>query len=155
MALKIGDTAPDFSLPDENEDLVNLSDHRGKWLVLYFYPKDNTPGCTLEAKAFTKDLPNFKKINAEVLGVSADNAKSHCTFIEKNDLKVTLLTDKDHTVLEKYDTWHQKSMYGKLFWGIQRSTYLIDPKGKIAYIWPKVSVKGHSQEVLTKLKELS
>jgi peroxiredoxin Q/BCP len=150
----VGDKAPDFSLADQNEMTVSLSELRGKWVVLYFYPKDNTPGCTAEACDFTASCGEFSRLDVEILGVSPDSAKSHRNFIQKQNLGITLLSDPDHKVLESYGAWQKKSMYGREYMGVQRSTFIIDAQGRLAYIWPKVTVKGHVEEVQKKLAEL-
>ena len=155
MAVKTGLKAPDFVAIDQDENKIKLSDYKGKWVVLFFYPKDNTSGCTLEAQDFTKQLKAFEKLNAQALGVSPDSPKSHCKFIESKKLKVTLISDGDHKVLEKYGVWQLKKNYGREYLGVVRTTVLIDPKGKIAHIWEKVKVKGHVDDVKSKLKELS
>ncbi|RMF59285.1 MAG: thioredoxin-dependent thiol peroxidase [Calditrichaeota bacterium] len=152
--LKIGDQAPQFTLPDASETPVSLEDFRGKWVILYFYPKDNTSGCTLEALDFTAALPEFEKLNAVVIGVSPDSCKSHQNFMQKHQLKVLLLSDTEHQVLEAYGAWQLKRMYGREYMGVVRSTFLIDPEGVIRHMWNKVKVKGHVEEVLQKLKEL-
>jgi peroxiredoxin Q/BCP len=152
--LKIGDKAPRFSLSDTNENEISSGDFRGKWLVLYFYPKDNTSGCTAEAIDFTAHIKDFKNLNAEVLGVSPDSCKSHQNFTQKHALRVNLLSDPEKKVLQDYGVWQAKSMYGRKYMGVVRTTYLVDPNGKIVAIWPKVSVKGHAQEVLSRLEEL-
>ena len=153
MALKAGNKAPAFTLENQDGEKVKLSDFAGKWLILYFYPKDNTSGCTTEAVDFSTALNSLKKMNAEVVGVSPDSVKSHCNFIEKHNLKVTLLADPDKKALEKYGVWQEKSMYGKKYMGVVRTTFLIDPNGKIAEIWEKVKVKDHVADVKAKLKE--
>ena len=152
--LNIGDKAPDFCL-DGDMGQVCLKDFKGKWVVIYFYPKDMTSGCTLEAIEFTELKSSFEKENAVILGVSADSVESHSKFREKNNLTHTLLSDIDKKTLEDYDVWQTKKMYGKEFKGIVRSTYLIDDKGNIAQIWKKVSPSGHAEEVLAKIIELS
>ncbi len=152
--LKVGDQTPDFCLPDQDEREVCLKDFRGKWVILYFYPKDNTSGCTREAIDFTEHLEEIESLGAVVLGVSPDSVKSHVKFREKHNLKVTLLSDPEHKVLETYGAWQLKKMYGREYYGVVRSTFLIDPEGKIAYIWPKVKVKGHIEAVIEKLKDL-
>jgi len=151
--MKPGQKAPSFTLKDENEQTVKLADFKGKWVVLYFYPKDNTPGCTIEAIDFTKFLSKFKAANAVVLGCSPDSAKSHCKFIEKKDLKVTLLSDPEHKVIGKYGSWGLKKFMGVEFMGVIRSTFLINPEGKIVHVWSPVKVKNHAEEVLALLKE--
>ncbi|NIS38530.1 thioredoxin-dependent thiol peroxidase [Candidatus Saccharibacteria bacterium] len=152
--LKIGDPAPNFNLKDANEEPVSLDQFAGKWVVLYFYPKDNTSGCTAEALDFTAQLPEFEKLNAVILGVSPDSCQSHQKFINKHDLKVRLLSDPEHEVLQKYGVWQKKSMYGKEYMGVVRTTYLIDPEGKIRHIWPKVKVKGHADDVRQTIAEM-
>ena len=152
--LNIGDIAPDFCLPNQDNQEICLRDFRGKWVVLYFYPKDNTPGCTTEALDFTALKDEFEKEGAIILGVSPDSIKRHQNFIEKKDLKITLLSDEEKEVAKLYGVWQLKKNFGKEYMGIVRTTFLIDPEGKIAYIWPKVKVKGHAKEVLEKLKEL-
>jgi len=152
--LDVGGKAPDFSLPDQNENTVTLSGLQGRWVVLYFYPKDNTPGCTTEACDFTAGLGEFSRLDAEILGVSPDSAKSHRGFISKQNIGITLLSDPDHKVLESYGAWQKKSMYGREYMGVARSTFLIDPQGRLAHLWPKVKVKGHVEEVQKKLAEL-
>ncbi|MBD3287053.1 thioredoxin-dependent thiol peroxidase [candidate division WOR-3 bacterium] len=152
---EIGKKAPDFILKDEQGDEVKLSDLKGKWVVLYFYPKDNTPGCTTEALQFTEYIADFEKMNAKVLGVSGDSCESHQRFMIKHDLKVKLLSDPEHDVLETYGAWGEKKMYGKTFMGIQRSTVLIDPEGNVAHHWPKVKAKGHAVQVKEKLAEIT
>lgn len=155
MAVKESYKAPDFCLPDQNDKEVCLKDYKGKWVVLYFYPKDNTSGCTKEAIGFTEMKKEFEKMGAIILGVSPDSTKSHRNFIEKKNLKITLLSDQEHKVLEAYGAWQLKKMYGREYYGVVRSTFLISPDGKIAFIWPKVKVAGHVENVLEKLKELS
>lgn len=153
--VKVGDKAPQFCLPDKDNQKVCLRDLAGKWVVLYFYPKDNTSGCTMEAIYFTKAKAQFEKLNAAILATSPDSMESHCKFADKHGLEITLLSDPDHKVLATYGAWQKKKMYGREFWGVVRSTFLIDPKGKIRYIWPKVKVAGHVEEVKDKLVELS
>jgi peroxiredoxin Q/BCP len=152
--LKIGDLAPDFCLPDKDNKKACLRDFKGKWVVLYFYPRDNTSGCTREAVDFTGSLDEFEKLDAVVLGVSADSVESHFKFAEKYKLKVTLLSDGEHEILAKYGVWQLKKLYGREFRGVVRSTFLIDPEGKIAYLWPQVKVKGHVEAVKRRLMEL-
>jgi len=150
----LGQPAPDFCLPDTEEKQVCLKKLKGKWVVLYFYTKDHTSGCTLEAINFTKSMAQFNKHNAVVLGISPDSVKSHCHFRDKHDLKVRLLSDPDHTVLEAYGVWSLKKMYGKEYYGVVRSTFLIDPEGHIVEAWRKVKVQGHIETVLEKLQAL-
>jgi len=152
--LKIGNKAPDFKLPDSSGEIVSLKDYKDKWLVLYFYPKDNTSGCTTEAVDFTGSLSEFKKLNTSVVGVSPDSCRSHQKFIEKHDLAVTLLSDEGKTILEKYGVWQLKKMYGKDYSGVVRTTLIISPDSKIRHIWESVKVSGHIDDVLIKLKEL-
>jgi len=146
--------APDFCLPDENGKIICLDDYRGKWVVLYFYPKDNTSGCTKEAKDFTQHIEDFKKLNAVVIGISPDSVKSHKKFKEKHDLKVILLSDESKEVLKKYGVWQLKKMYGREYYGVIRSTFLIDPDGNIVHEWRRVKVKEHVENVIEKLKEM-
>ncbi len=152
--LNINDQAPNFSVIDQDDHTVTLDSFKGKWLVIYFYPKDNTPGCTTEAIDFTTLKPEFSKLNAYILGVSKDSTKSHCTFIKKHDLTITLLADENKKMIQDYGVWAPKKFMGREFLGIVRSTFLVNPEGKIVHIWPKVKVKGHAAEVLTKIKEL-
>ena len=152
--LKVGDKAPDFCLPNQDEVEICLRDLLGKWIVLYFYPKDNTPGCTTEAIDFTTHLKEFEELGSIVIGVSADSPKKHRNFIEKKQLGITLLSDEEHKVLEQYGVWQLKKNYGREYMGIVRTTFLIDPEGIIRAVWEKVKVKGHVEEVLAKLKEL-
>ena len=153
--IKIGDKAFDFQLPDQNDNVRSLDEFKGKWVVLYFYPKDNTSGCTREAIDFTNAREEFEKLNAVIIGVSPDSTKSHRKFQSKHNLNITLLSDPEHKIIEKYGAWVLKKMYGREYYGVQRSTFLIDPDGKIAYMWRKVKVKGHVEAVLNKLKELA
>jgi peroxiredoxin Q/BCP len=152
--LKIGAVAPSFTLLDQDERKVSLKGYAGRWLVLYFYPKDDTPGCTVEACEFTSALKDFEKVQAAVAGVSPDAPQSHRKFADKHGLKLRLLSDTDHAVLKAYVAWGLKSMYGKKYEGVLRSTVLIDPKGRIAFHWPKVKPEGHAKEVREKLAEL-
>ena len=154
VELKVGDVAPDFCLPDKDKKEVCLKEYLGKNVILYFYPADNTPGCTTEALGFTGILPELEKLDAVVIGVSPDSPESHGKFIEKKNLKVTLLSDEEKEVLKKYGAWGLKKFRGKTYMGVIRSTFLLNPKGKITHIWPKVSVKGHAEEVKSKLVEL-
>jgi len=149
--VKVGIKALDFCLPDQGEKSVCLRDYKGRWVVLYFYPKDDTPGCTTEACDFTNLLAAFEKLDAAVLGMSPDSPQSHVRFSEKHHLKLTLLSDPEHIILESYGAWGLKQNYGKEYWGVIRSTFLIDPEGRIRHIRPKVSVEGHAGEVMEKL----
>lgn len=153
LKIKVGDKAPEFCLTETSGSKICLKDLRGKWVVIYFYPKDNTSGCTLEAIDFTKSLNDFEKMNSTVLGISPDSIKNHQKFTDKHELEVQLLSDENKEVLEKYGVWQEKSMYGKSYFGVVRSTVLIDPEGKIAEIWEKVRVKDHVESVKRKLKE--
>lgn len=152
--LTAGTPAPDFCLPDAAGAERCLHEFRGKWVVLYFYPRDNTPGCTLEAQGFSEAIDAFGDLDAEILGVSKDSPKSHAKFIEQHGLKVLLLADPAHEVLEAYGVWQLKKLYGKESYGTVRSTYLIDPDGIIREVWPNVTVKGHVEEVKKRLREL-
>lgn len=149
--LKKGDKAPDFSLVNDKGEKVSLKDFRGKKVILYFYPKDDTSGCTKEACSFRDNIRIFEKKNAVVIGVSKDNTASHQKFKKKYDLPFTLLSDENLGMLKDYDVWKEKSMYGKKYMGIERTTYIIDEKGKILDIFKKVKVDGHTEEILDKL----
>lgn len=150
-----GATAPAFSLPSSAGDKVKLSDFKGRPVVVYFYPKDDTPGCTIEAKGFQAHAAAFQKAGVPVVGISPDSVESHCGFAEKYGLDFALLSDEKHAVAEKYGVWVEKNMYGKKYWGVQRSTFLIDKNGKIANVWPKVKPEGHAEAVLEAIAELS
>jgi peroxiredoxin Q/BCP len=152
--LKINTKAPDFTLTSTNNTDYSLKKSSGKYVVIYFYPKDDTPGCTIEANDFNKLLPQFKKLNCEVFGISKDNLKSHDKFKEKYKLKFDLLSDEELTVLKKFKVWGKKKFMGREFMGILRTTFLIDKKGKILRIWENVKVKDHAKEVLETLKEI-
>jgi thioredoxin-dependent peroxiredoxin len=153
-ALTIGKKAPAFSLPNQDGKTVKLSEFKGRWVVLYFYPKDNTPGCTTEACDFTDGLKDFAKLDAVVLGCSADSPESHQKFIAKYKLKVTLLSDAEHDVMKAYGAWGEKNLYGKTVVGIIRSTVIIDPEGRVAYHYPKVRSAGHAEAVREQLVAL-
>jgi len=144
----VGDTAPAFTLPRDGGDDVSLSDFAGKQVVLYFYPKDDTPGCTKEAIGFTDMVAEFDAAGTVILGVSKDSVKKHDKFVAKHDLKIALLSDEEGDVCERYGTWVEKSMYGKTYMGIERATYLIGADGKVAQVWRKVRVPGHVEAVL-------
>jgi peroxiredoxin Q/BCP len=146
--------APSFSLKATDGKTVKLSDFKGQPVVLYFYPKDDTPGCTKEACAFRDRQSELKKLGVVVLGVSPDDVASHQAFTKKFELNFPLLADTDHAVAEKYGAWREKNMYGKVSMGIQRSTFLIDKDGKVAQVWKKVSVDGHDQQVIDAVKAL-
>ena len=152
--MKEGDVAEDFCLPDYQGKEHCLHDYLGKWIVLYFYPKDNTSGCTREAKDFTEMRDEFEKLGAVIVGVSKDSPKSHEKFINKHQLNILLLSDENHEVLEKYGAWGKKKNYGREYFGTIRTTYLIDPQGKVVKIWKNVRVKGHVEKVLETLKEV-
>ncbi len=152
MTVNKGDVAPDFTLPDQNGKEITLSSLRGKNVVLYFYPKDDTSGCTVEAKDFSCLIDDFAKANAIVIGMSPDGSKSHAKFASKHDLKVTLVSDEEKSVLDAYGVWAEKSMYGKKYMGVERSTFLIGEDGKIKDLWRKVSVPGHAEAVLNVVK---
>jgi thioredoxin-dependent peroxiredoxin len=149
--LKIGDNAPLFSLPNDAGTTTDLAALKGKSVVIYFYPKDDTPGCTVEANEFTSLIKKFEAKNTVVLGVSKDSVASHCKFRDKFDLKVQLVSDEEGKMVEAYGVWVEKSMYGKKYMGIQRDTFLIDENGKIKAIWQKVKAEGHAEEVLAAL----
>jgi len=151
-ALEVGQAAPDFSLPDEEGRPVRLSEFRGKKVVLYFYPKDDTPGCTREACDFRDERPDFNDRRAVILGVSADSGESHKKFKAKYALNFPLLSDPERRVIQAYGAWKQKSMYGRTYMGIVRSTVIIDEKGRIERVFPKVSVTGHAREILNSLR---
>jgi thioredoxin-dependent peroxiredoxin len=148
MGLKLGDAAPSFSLPATGGRTISLADFVGKKVVLYFYPKDDTSGCTKEAIAFNGLRDRFEAVGAVVLGVSPDGVKSHEKFQAKYELGFPLLADEEKAMLEAYGVWVEKSMYGRKYMGVERTTFLIDEAGKIARIWPKVKVPGHAEEVL-------
>jgi peroxiredoxin Q/BCP len=150
-----GIKAPDFTLLDADGGPVSLSSRRGRWVVLYFYPRDNTSGCTIEAIDFTLNLPDFKKLKADVLGVSPDSCESHSRFTLRHNLGTTLLSDPDRNVIEMYGAWGAKKSFGREAMGVIRTTVLIDPRGVIAQVWPKVSVRGHADQVLNRLRELA
>ena len=149
-----GDKAPAFSMPTDGDGTAALKDYKGKPLVLYFYPKDDTSGCTKQAIGFSERLKDFEKAGAAILGVSRDPVKKHDKFKDKHDLTITLGSDEEGAVTEAYGVWVEKSMYGRKYMGIERSTFLIDGKGKIAQVWRKVKVPGHVDEVLDAVKAL-
>ena len=154
-ALSVGDKAPNFHMPADDGSNVSLSDYVGKQhLVLYFYPRDDTPGCTIEAKEFRDNQKAFAKLGATILGVSKDDIKSHCKFRDKFDLSFLLASDAESDVCERYGVWVEKNMYGKKYMGISRETFLISKAGIIAAHWPKVKPEGHAAEVLETLKTL-
>ncbi|MGI9481804.1 MAG: thioredoxin-dependent thiol peroxidase [Hyphomicrobiales bacterium] len=149
-----GDAAPGFELPADGGNSVKLRDFEGKNLVLYFYPRDATPGCTKQAIGFSESMGDFAAANAEIVGVSADSVASHDKFKEKQSISFTLASDEETKMLQSYGVWVEKSMYGRKFMGIERTTFLIDPDGKIARIWRKVKVPGHVEDVLAAVKAL-
>ena len=153
--LKNNSKAPDFKLPSTNKSNYQLKDSLGKYVVIYFYPKDDTPGCTIETNDFNKLLSKFKKLNCEIFGISRDNLKSHDKFREKYKIKFDLLSDEETKVVKKYKVWGKKKFMGREYMGINRSTFLINPKGKIVKIWENVNVKDHALEVLETLKSIS
>lgn len=152
--LEVGAPAPSFRLPRDGGGTVSLADFRGKKLVLYFYPRADTPGCTREARAFSALAESFAAAGAALLGVSADPVKAQEAFKKKHGITVPLASDETHQVLEAYGVWRPKSMYGKTFMGIARTTFLIDPDGRIARVWRNVRVDGHAEEVLAAVKQL-
>ena len=148
MSVEVGDKAPDFTLPSDGGGKVSLKALKGKAVVLYFYPKDDTSGCTAESCAFRDALPNFSKVKAAIVGISRDSVASHDKFKAKYGLTFPLASDEDGKVCEAYGTWVEKSMYGRKYMGIERSTFLIDAKGVVRNVWRKVKVPGHAEEVL-------
>ncbi|KER09714.1 MAG: peroxiredoxin [[Candidatus Thermochlorobacteriaceae] bacterium GBChlB] len=151
--LEVGATAPGFKSIDQNGEPISLTEFKGKKVVLYFYPKDDTPGCTKEACAFRDNFPKFKKLNVEVLGVSVDDQKKHQKFAEKFDLPFRLVVDDEKKIVQDYGVWGEKSMYGKKYFGTNRVTYLIDETGKIEHVFPKVKPETHAEEILALLKK--
>jgi len=149
-----GTAAPDFALPDQDGRIHRLSDYRGKWVVLYFYPKDDTPGCTKEACGFRDRMGDLQELGAVVLGVSADDVQSHKRFAEKYGLNFPLLADPEREVILAYGAWGKKNLYGKEYEGVLRQTFLIDPEGRIAKVWRKVSPEDHAEEVAEALRAL-
>jgi peroxiredoxin Q/BCP len=152
--LEVGDVVSDFCLPNQDEEEICFRDIKGRWIVLYFYPKDNTPGCTTEACDFTAALPDFTGMEAMILGVSPDSPKKHRNFIEKKELKITLLADEEKELCQSFGIWQLKKFMGREYMGVVRSTFIISPEGKIAHTWTKVKVKNHVEEVKAKLAEL-
>ena len=152
--LEIGTMAPEFCLANQDDIEICSRDLKGKWIVLYFYPKDSTPGCTTEACEFTEAAPDFSDLDAIILGVSADSTKRHRNFIEKQNLGITLLSDEDTSMMQQYGVWQLKKNYGKEYMGIVRTTFIIDPAGVIQAIWEKVKVKEHVSTVQTELQRL-
>ncbi len=150
----VGAMAPAFYLDTDSGEKLRLSSLKGQPVVLFFYPKDNTPGCTIEAQEFRDTQVDFETLGVRVLGISPDSVKSHCGFIEKQSLDFTLLADTEKVAAEKYGVWVEKKSYGRVYWGVQRTTFLIDAGGKIAVVWPKVKPKGHAEAVLEAAREL-
>jgi peroxiredoxin Q/BCP len=153
--LVAGQKAPAFTLKDQDGKAVKLDEYKGRWVVLYFYPNDDTPGCTTEACDFTNGLKDFEKLDAAVLGCSPNDEASHLKFIAKYKLKVRLLCDPSHKTMEAYGAWGEKVLYGRKSVGVIRSTFLIDPAGKIAHTWPRVKTPGHAAAVKSKLQDLA
>ncbi len=153
--LSQGDKAPSFELVSSDDTTIGLAGFKGKTVVLYFYPKDDTSGCTKQAQGFTEKAAQFEAAGAGILGVSPDSVKKHRKFIEKYDLGISLLADEEKTVCEAYGVWVEKSMYGRKYMGVERSTFIIDGKGKIAQVWRKVKVPGHVEDVLDAVKAMS
>ncbi|MBT4906962.1 MAG: thioredoxin-dependent thiol peroxidase [Rhodospirillaceae bacterium] len=154
MSVKEGGKAPAFSMPTDGDGKLALKDLKGRPVILYFYPKDSTPGCTTEACDFRDLTPDFSKIDAEIVGVSKDSVKRHDNFKAKHELPFSLVSDEDGDVCERYGVWVEKNMYGRKFMGIERATFLIDAKGVVRKIWRKVKVKGHAEDVLEAVKAL-
>ena len=152
--LEACDKAQKFDIPNQDGNMIKLDDLLGKWSVIYFYPRDDTPGCTIEAKEFTELSSKFEEQGATIYGVSPDTEAKHCKFIEKHGLKVELLADTESTMLADYGVWQEKQMYGKTYMGVVRTTYLVNPDGNIAEAWTKVKAKGHAEAVLERLVEL-
>ncbi|WP_048153011.1 peroxiredoxin [Methanolacinia paynteri] len=153
--IAVGETAPPFCLPDSWHSEVCIEAFKGRWVVLYFYPKDNTTGCTLEAQTFSAGMNDFRGMNTIVIGISPDSCESHEKFVKKHSLDLILLSDETHVVLEKYGVWQKKKLYGREYFGVERTTYLINPEGVIVEVWPKVKVKGHAEEVKAKVVSLT
>jgi peroxiredoxin Q/BCP len=151
---EVGKKAPAFNLTADSGEKVRLSSLAGSPVIVYFYPKDDTPGCTIEAQEFRDAQADFKKAGAHVFGVSPDGVESHCKFVNKFDLNFALLADEDHGVCEKYGVWVEKNNYGRKYMGVQRATFLINVAGKIAQVWPKVKPAGHAAEVLKAVRDL-
>ena len=150
--LKSGDMVPNFTLKSDQNETINISDFKGKNIVIYFYPKDDTPGCTIEAKDFSCSLDKFSELNTVIIGISRDSTEKHQKFKDKHDLKHILLADIDGEVCAKFNTWVEKSMYGKKYMGIARQTFLVDTNGIITKIWPNVKIPGHVEDVIKSIK---
>jgi peroxiredoxin Q/BCP len=153
--IEIGEQAPQFTLPDQDGRSVSLGDYAGKTVVLYFYPKADTPGCTVQACGVRDHLPNYAEAGAVVLGVSPDPVRAVKKFADKQSLDFTLLADEDHAVCEQYGVWAEKSMYGRTYWGALRATFIIDPAGVVAHVIPRVTPRTHDDEVLAVLEQLA
>ena len=153
MKLKIGSYAPDFELPDQNGNVRRFSEYKRKWVLIYFYPKDFTPGCTTEACSFRDSFKDLQKIGVEIIGISTDSVASHLKFVQKHDLPFTILSDREKTVVKLYGVWKLKKFLGKEYFGTIRTSFLINPKGKVAKIYEKVNPNIHSKEVLEDLKK--
>lgn len=149
-----GHKAPDFTLPDQNGNAVSLHGLRGQWVVVYFYPRADTPGCTTQARGVRDRAADYEKAGVRVLGISPDPVAAVKKFWDKHSLRFTLLADEAHSVAEEWGVWVEKSMYGKKYWGVQRATFIVDPKGKVATVFPKVSPKTHDDQVLGALHQL-
>jgi|TARA_Y100000994_G_C15458597_1_gene345816 peroxiredoxin Q/BCP len=154
MGLSEGDTAPNFKLPDQNGDVHEIKDYKEKWLVVFFYPKDNTPGCTKEACNFRDNIKPLEGLGAKVLGVSVDSVKKHANFVAKYDLPFTLLADEEQKMVNDYGVWGLKKFMGREYMGTNRMTFIVDPKGKIAKVYSKVKAATHGEEVLADLKQI-
>ena len=152
---QVGEKAPDFTLASDRRGTISLSEFRGQAVVVYFYPKDDTSGCTKEAIEFSQLQPNFDAINTKIIGISPDSIEKHAKFRTKHDLTVELASDQDKTVLEAYGVWVEKSMYGRKYMGVERTTFLIDKDGQVAQVWNKVKVAGHAQAVLEAAEKLN
>jgi len=152
--IQIDEKAPEFCLPNQDDIEICLRDLKGKWIVLYFYPKDSTPGCTTEACEFSEAAPDFSELDAIIIGVSADSTKRHRNFIEKQDLGITLLSDEDTSMMQSYGVWQMKKNYGKEYMGIVRTTFIINPEGVVKALWENVRVKEHVAKVQVELERL-
>ena len=151
MSVQVGDKAPDFSLPDDSGTTVSLKDFEGKRVVLYFYPKADTPGCTTESCEFRDEFPRFEGVDAVILGASPDSVAAQAKFRKKFSFPFALLADKDHALAESYGVWKEKSMYGRKYMGVERTTFVIDAEGRVSHVFEKVKPAGHAQQVLTAL----
>ncbi len=150
----IGDSAPEFALPDQEGNIHTLSSQKGKWVLIYFYPKDDTPGCTVQACAIRDDFPQFQKLETTVFGISADSVKSHGKFVDKYQLPFTILSDEEKTTIGEYGVWQQKKFMGRVYMGISRTSFLVNPKGKIAKVYKNVKAADHAEMVLADLHTL-